>query len=549
MALTLHYVDENFPMCSWTLEVEPFPGKHTGVAIARCLEDMMDRWELRPEMCMLLVRDGAANAVLGSDILGINNMSCFAHSLHLVLGGTLARHKATAALVADADVVSGIDQDAEDRPGFVSAQTPDDGEVEQASELKQEASIAELEVFVGSSLAGSGHRLAPAQVRGIVQRFRSLATYFHKSAKATNGLEEIQVKEWKRAALHFITGCPTRWNSCKDMLARLIELEVPSDSFFTYFETTEGKKEFKDLDQEKYPKPNEWFEVKCLVALLDPIAAVTKVLSGCYYPTLALVMLRRIKKVLGDPAIFVKQAALVGRQEFQAYVLHVVHQAREAILEHFKQRFSGMDFDFVLISFLDPRFHKMKLLKQYEIDLAKQCLLDAAATAACNSPKLSSTTGHDYRSFPFYRSPSGDTESVWDDLLGSDCEDDSSPVSDDPNFQSVRLSCSNEFVAYLEAAKYVPKKQEDSLVWWSVNYQNYPSCALHARKWLGRVATSVPYERAFSTAGNAVAAKRCQMDVSLVRDLVFIAENYAGPMKEDDTANTKKTLNRPRPIK
>ncbi|EGZ24271.1 hypothetical protein PHYSODRAFT_482887, partial [Phytophthora sojae] len=65
----------------------------------------------------------------------------------------------------------------------------------------------------------------------------------------------------------------------------------------------------------------------------------------------------------------------------------------------------------------------------------------------------------------------------------------------------------------------------DPLVWWSVNGHNYPSLALLARKWLGCVATSVPSERAFSTAGNAVTAKRCQMDVNLVRDLVFIAEN------------------------
>ncbi|GMF81228.1 unnamed protein product [Phytophthora fragariaefolia] len=121
-----------------------------------------------------------------------------------------------------------------------------------------------------------------------------------------------------------------------------------------HIRTTEGKKEFKDLDQEKYPKLNEWFAIKCLVALLDPIAAVTKVLSGCYYPTLALAfpMLRRIKKALGDPAIFAKQAALVEHQQFQADVLHVVHQAREPILELFKQRFLGMDVDLVWISFL-----------------------------------------------------------------------------------------------------------------------------------------------------------------------------------------------------
>lgn len=121
--------------------------------------------------------------------------------------------------------------------------------------------------------------------------------------------------------------------------------------------------------------------------MLDPIAAVTKVLGGCYYPTLALAfpMLRRIKKVLQDSSIFTKHAALAGRQEFQADMLSLMQKERQAILDLFNSRFTGMDFDLVWISFLDPRFHNIKLLKQDEIDLARQCLLDAAAMAARNS--------------------------------------------------------------------------------------------------------------------------------------------------------------------
>ncbi|OWZ16211.1 hypothetical protein PHMEG_00010024 [Phytophthora megakarya] len=46
---------------------------HTGVAIARGLEDMLVRRELRPDMCTILLRDGASNAVLGNDILGVRN--------------------------------------------------------------------------------------------------------------------------------------------------------------------------------------------------------------------------------------------------------------------------------------------------------------------------------------------------------------------------------------------------------------------------------------------------------------------------------------------
>ncbi|KUF84364.1 hypothetical protein AM588_10000678 [Phytophthora nicotianae] len=93
MALTIHYLEEDFTVSSWTLEVEPFPGRHTGVAIAKGLEKIMDRWELRPENCVMLVRDGAANAVCASEILDMRSMSCIAHSLHLVVGGALLKQK------------------------------------------------------------------------------------------------------------------------------------------------------------------------------------------------------------------------------------------------------------------------------------------------------------------------------------------------------------------------------------------------------------------------------------------------------------------------
>ncbi|GMF48233.1 unnamed protein product [Phytophthora fragariaefolia] len=144
MAFTLHCVDEGFVMCSWTLEVEAFPGMHTDSAIARGLEDMSERWQLHHEMCTLLLRDGASNAVLGSDILGVKNMSCIAHSVYRVLGGALARQKGDSAF----DFTDVSDADESDQSGarpalnaitFEASQSVDDDEVVEASDLKQEA--------------------------------------------------------------------------------------------------------------------------------------------------------------------------------------------------------------------------------------------------------------------------------------------------------------------------------------------------------------------------------------------------------------------------
>lgn len=102
-----------------------------------------------------------------------------------------------------------------------------------ASESEQQASPNAIEQFVAIPLRSRDvvAQRSLGQVREIVRSFGGIATYFHKSPKAKNRLVQIEVKDWKRSALHLITDCPTRWNSCRDMIARMIELQAPLDNF------------------------------------------------------------------------------------------------------------------------------------------------------------------------------------------------------------------------------------------------------------------------------------------------------------------------------
>ncbi|POM81466.1 Hypothetical protein PHPALM_555 [Phytophthora palmivora] len=93
---------------------------------------------------------------------------------------------------------------------------------------------------------------------------------------------------------------------------------------------------------------------------------MVEVLDGCYYPASALAfsMLRKLKKMLSNPLIFPEQAVLVGHQEF--------------IQQNFSLRWiKRLSIGLVWISFLDPRFHKMKLLTQDEVQIARERLLEA----------------------------------------------------------------------------------------------------------------------------------------------------------------------------
>lgn len=97
VSLTAHYLDKQFLSNNWTLEVKRFPGKHTGTSIASALDDTLSRWELKKSFCTKLLRDGAANAVLASNILGVGHMSCIAHSIHLVVAEALIEKKRSSA--------------------------------------------------------------------------------------------------------------------------------------------------------------------------------------------------------------------------------------------------------------------------------------------------------------------------------------------------------------------------------------------------------------------------------------------------------------------
>jgi hypothetical protein len=77
----------------------------------------------------------------------------------------------------------------------------------------------------------------------------------------------------------------------------------------------------------------------------------------------------------------------------------------------------------------------------------------------------------------------------------------------------------------------------DPLEWWRRRGVGYPYLAPLARKWLACVATSVPSEREFSSAGNTVTAKRSSLTLSIVRDLLYIHDNFE--FSELDSSFTK----------
>ncbi|RLN88645.1 hypothetical protein BBJ28_00011704, partial [Nothophytophthora sp. Chile5] len=525
MAVTLHYLDEMFNMFDWTLEVEAFPGKHTGAAIAAALETVLARWGLEKSYCMRLVRDGASNAVSAGNHIGVLHTSCLAHSLHLVVSGAMMKTKAdreaaAAAAVSETPNVSPNDNDVSDIVGS----DDDEYEANVASVITQlqEGACSAVEGHIESRLADEKDALS--KMRAIVQVFRCLAVYFRKSAKAKNRFLKIRKVEQPGCMSWLQTDCPTRWSSSHAMLTRFVELKATVENFFAYLDTPLGKQEFGRIQQQQ-PTQEQWLAIECLVLLLDPFAAVTAHLGGSRYPTLvaAVPALRYIKSDLKDEHLFDQKANLARNKTNIAPVISLMHRVRCALLQMFLDRFSVQDTLLQWSSYLDPRFAEMNHLEPDEIASAQQRLIDAAVEVAkTQAPR----EDHQLPSAdPQILSPEKNMSRLMATMYGgkSKTKPTSLPGARISDVQ-LRKRCESEFVLFLKDAELVSLKQ-DPLDWWRDNAPKYPILAVLARQWLCCVATSVPSERAFSRGGNVVTAKRCALSPETVRDTIFIAEN------------------------
>eukprot|EP00644_Phytophthora_capsici_P002977 jgi/Phyca11/102671/e_gw1.7.934.1 len=251
-----------------------------------------------------------------------------------------------------------------------------------------------------------------------------------------------------------------------------MELEGAIVKFFTYLKNPEGIREFKDVARKLYrPTAEEWLTIKCLRALLGPFAVASETLGGQTYPTMPLVLpvLSGIRKHLEKTDLFASLAAEAGDEAYVPQTVLMMNDCRKGMLALFVKRFEDLEkSELRWVAYLDPRQQR----NDWDYHLFGPNVSRIAAT-------------------------------------------------------DVETECKREFTRYLERI-FTVKNDVNPFTWWKANGDDYPNLRRLARKWLGTVATSVPSERAFSTSGNVITVKRSSLKAAMVRDLVFIAENWKG---------------------
>lgn len=84
LAATVHFVNDSTNLKSYLLECEEFTERHTSENIALWLKSVMDRFAILDKVCCV-VTDNAPNMIKAINLLEIQHVPCYAHTLNLVV--------------------------------------------------------------------------------------------------------------------------------------------------------------------------------------------------------------------------------------------------------------------------------------------------------------------------------------------------------------------------------------------------------------------------------------------------------------------------------
>lgn len=88
MAVTAHFLNDNMELKSYCLDCTEFNDRHTGQNIGDRIMTIARAWDIDYKVTAV-VSDNAANVVAGVKMTGFRHLSCFAHSLNLVVQKSL----------------------------------------------------------------------------------------------------------------------------------------------------------------------------------------------------------------------------------------------------------------------------------------------------------------------------------------------------------------------------------------------------------------------------------------------------------------------------
>lgn len=313
-----------------------------------------------------------------------------------------------------------------------------------------------------------------------VARCKRIVTHFHHSSKSTYLLKENQTSLCHKTH-SLVQDVATRWNSTYYMITRIIEQQQPICA-----------KLLAIRKGELMPTDSEFATLEAFISVMKPLVEITEAIGGEKWITIS-----TIRPILHK----LLKSSFVPSSDDSAQV----KSFKKVLLTDLQDRYTGDVLMFLSkATMLDPRFKGLKFLTREERDdVVSHVREDAAFVDPVSDTELEQ---------PSAKRSKGEGKLMH--ILEGIGE-----VNDEAPSKEEQLDC--ELSRFLGEQPTTDSPTE----WWSNNHGRYPLLSQLARRYLAVPATSVPCERAFSTAGHIASEKRSCLLPENVNRLVFLAEN------------------------
>ena len=520
MALTLHFLCDDFQRHNFTMAIKPTDGKHTADMMKGYMKDVIDEWCLSKNKLVMMLGDSGSNVVEACEDWGVGHFPCIGHSLHLVVSPFLLEKKknANGSGIAEAEEQGKIDEE-------VTIDNEQDMTCESSDDVRDDAYYDDFTLSYNDDDSLK-------KVRDIVSKIQKIVRYMKDSTKCKEILEKIQVNDSCEKVLRVSSDVRTRWSSTLKVLLQSLELKEPITKFLEFYKSPLGNEEFKseetklDIVEEK-----EWAIIHGICHILRIFDSATKMLSSEKYSSFvtAFPVLRSIEEKIGDAELFqfTETSSLAqskfktdfygeyGHASFFESVIRDLDSCRVLLLNEFNLRFQGMKAEIMWTTLLDPRFNlnSQHWKDDAEKHLVKNFLIESIEEIAVQEAyALEVYSMEDENAIDLF----GESETVVNNIK-----------SELTSIEKAKAEAKQEAVSYLNATEscVYPKAKLDPLQWWRDNKQKYPNVAKCARKWLSVPATSTPSEHVFSICSILNTAKRSRLNGKSIEDQVFILTN------------------------
>lgn len=487
--VTIHFIDTQWELKSFTLDFIPSHGQHTGKAIAKYFYECLKEYDIRDRIQGITLDNAAANTTFIYELSQLMEESgykfdpinqhfrCFAHILNLGVQDILKNIHATS------DEEYSVDLEETEECFEKSSDIDEDSEEEYLiNEDIRHENILESHLF-NFSPASIIYKLRRTiiKIRLCEQMQIKLRTYCE-----TNNVKYIKP----------ILDVKTRWHSTFHMLDVGLKLKPALRLLWI---------SFKELTKFQLSE-DEWLLLEQIHKFLRNVKIVSDIIAGEKYPTLPLVIVAFNVLVSKIENIIFSLDAPEERNKIDEILLMSYQAGRDKMLKHY--RLTNWIYCSVLI--LDPR-HKVEIfnnsewgreMKSKSIEIFHNIYEKEYCTEF--HPPLDSVDEHQNSSLG---SNTGiiDIMSVYEQM---ESDKDCNPWKSELN-------------AYLGSKRC--NKNVNILEWWKLNEKEYPTLARMARDLLSITATSVPAERLFSRAKLVITPTRNALNDKSIRVLMCLS--------------------------